>query len=46
MLFNGQDPNCWFDFDKLLRDYDLDMSIGFERAVAIILLHLIAGHHS
>jgi hypothetical protein len=43
---NIRDPNCWFDFDALLRDYDLDMSSGFERAVAIVLLQLVAGHHS
>jgi Ran GTPase-activating protein (RanGAP) involved in mRNA processing and transport len=41
-----RDSRCWFDFDKLIRDYRLDMNNGFERAVSIILLHLIAGHHS
>jgi hypothetical protein len=40
------DPKCWFDFDKLIRDYDLDMSKGFDRAVSIILLHMIAGHQT
>ena len=39
-----KDANCWFNFDKLPRDYALDMTDGFSRAVAIILLHLIAGH--
>ena len=39
-----KDANCWFNFDKLLRDYSLDMTDGFARAVAIILLYLIAGH--
>ena len=43
---NIRDSRCWFDFDKLIRDFRLNMESGFERAIAIILLHLIAGHHS
>lgn len=43
---NIRDPTCKFDFDKLLRDYDLDMSDGYQRAQAILLLHMIAGHSS
>lgn len=39
-----KDANCWFNFDKLVQDYTLDLTDGFSRAVAIILLHLIAGH--
>jgi hypothetical protein len=42
-----KDPNCWFDFDKLIKEYKpLDMEDGFERAVCIFLLHLIAGHQT
>jgi hypothetical protein len=41
-----KDPKCWFDFDKLIRPYDLDMEDGFERAICIILLHLVAGHQT
>lgn len=41
-----RDVRCWFDSDALLRNYDLDMSDGFHRAIAIVLLHLVAGHHS
>ena len=41
-----RDSRCWFDFEKLIRDYDLTMENGFHRAIAIMLLHLIAGHHS
>lgn len=39
-----KDANCWFNFDKLARSYELDMTDGFSRAVAIVLLYLIAGH--
>lgn len=41
-----RDARCWFDFEKLIRDYDLNMTDGYHRAIAIILLHLVAGHHS
>eukprot|EP01034_Spumella_vulgaris_P028670 gene28670-35569_t len=41
-----RDSKCWFDFVKLIREYPLNMDNGFERAIAIILLHIIAGHHS
>jgi len=41
---NIRDPKCWFDFNKLLREYTLNMSDGFERAISIYLVHLIAGH--
>ncbi len=30
----------------LRREYELNMEDGFHRAIAIVLLHLIAGHHS
>lgn len=43
---NIRDPRCWFDFEKLIREYDLRMEDGYHRAIAIILLHMIAGHHS
>lgn len=41
-----RDSKCDFDFVKLIRRYELNMENGFHRAQAIILLHLIAGHHS
>jgi hypothetical protein len=42
-----KDPNCWFDFDKLIQEYPpLDLENGFDRAVSIFLLHLIAGHQT
>lgn len=40
-----RDPKCWFDFDKMIVDYELDMTLGFDRAIAMLLLHMIAGHH-
>jgi hypothetical protein len=40
-----RDPKCWFDFDKMIGDYELDMTLGFDRAIAMLLLHMIAGHH-
>jgi hypothetical protein len=43
---NIRDAKCWFDFEKLIREYELDMEKGFDRAVALLLSHLIAGHHS
>jgi hypothetical protein len=41
-----RDPRCWFDFDKPCKTYKLDMEDGFERAVCMILLLVIACHHS
>ena len=38
------DPNCKFDFIKISKEYVLDMSDVFDRSIAIILLHLVAGH--
>ena len=40
-----RDSTCSFDFEKCIGEYKLDMSKGFERAIVIILLHMIAGHH-
>lgn len=40
------DKKHCFDFENLIHEYPLHMEDGFERAVAIILLHLVAGHHS
>lgn len=41
-----KDPKCWFNFDQVVRDYRLNMEDGYERAIAIILLHIIAGHQT
>jgi hypothetical protein len=41
-----KDPKCWFDFDRIVREYKLSMEDGYERAIAILLLHLIAGHQT
>jgi hypothetical protein len=41
-----KDPKCWFNFDSVIREYRLNMEDGYERAIALILLHLIAGHQT
>jgi hypothetical protein len=41
-----RDANCPYDFLHLLQDYDLNMEDVFERAVFMILLHMIAAHHT
>lgn len=41
-----KDQSCWFDFDKLPAKYMLKMEDHFERAVALLLLHLVAAHHT
>lgn len=41
-----RDSLCWFDFANPLREYDLNMEDGFERAVALVLLYVVAGHQS
>lgn len=41
-----KDAHCWFDHHRPLREYELDMSNGFERAVAILLLNIVASHHT
>eukprot|EP01038_Epipyxis_sp_PR26KG_P005119 gene5119-7131_t len=33
-----------FDMDNLVREYTLDLSNGFHRGIAILLMHVIAGH--
>ena len=41
-----KDPRCWFDFQNPIKHYDLNLDDGFERAVAKVLLMIIACHHS
>ena len=41
-----KDPRCWFDLNNPCREYELDLSNGFERAVAKVVLMAIASHHS
>jgi len=41
-----KDPSCWFDFTSPCRSYDLNLANGFERAVAKVILMIIACHHS
>lgn len=43
---NLKDSLCWFDSKNLLRDYQIDLSDPFERAVSLVLLHLVASHHT
>ena len=42
----GSGSTIPFDFDNLLRSYDLNMSDAYERAQAFMLLYLIACHHT
>ena len=41
-----KDPNCSFDFVNVLASYELNMEDSYERAVLMMLLHLISAHHS
>jgi hypothetical protein len=41
-----KDPKCWFHFHEVVNNYSLHMENGFDRAVMIFLLHIIAGHTS
>jgi hypothetical protein len=41
-----KDPKCWFKLDNLINTYKLNMADGYERAVALILLYVIAGHQT
>jgi hypothetical protein len=41
-----RDPRCWFDFTNPCRTYNLNLEDGFERAVAMVLLMVVACHHS
>ena len=41
-----RDSACYFDFDNLLNDYKLELSKPFERAIALLLLQLVVGHHT
>jgi hypothetical protein len=40
------EEKCWFNSDKVLRDYKLSMSNPFERAIFSLLLYQIAGHYT
>ena len=39
-----RDSKCWFDPNHACRDYSLDLSHPFERAVAFMLLRIVATH--
>jgi Ran GTPase-activating protein (RanGAP) involved in mRNA processing and transport len=42
-----KDSKCWFDFDNLSdREYSLNMENGYDRAIMIFLLHIVAGQSS
>jgi hypothetical protein len=41
-----RDANCWFDSSVLVRKFQLDLSNPFERAVALLVLFLIASHQT
>ncbi len=40
------EEKCWFDSDKILRDYKLSMANPFERAIFSLLLYQVAGHYT
>jgi hypothetical protein len=41
-----RDANCWFDSSALVRQFKLDLANPFERAVALLVLYLIASHQT
>jgi len=41
-----RDANCTFDSSALVRKFVLDMTSPFERAVALLVLYLIASHQT
>lgn len=41
-----RDQACWFNFDRLCGKYVLKMDDPYEKAIAIILMHLVAYHSS
>jgi hypothetical protein len=41
-----KDPKCWFSFERVVGEFNLNMENGFDRAILIFLLHIIAGHQS
>ena len=41
-----RDKKCWFDSMDLLRTFELQLNNPFDRAVAIIVLNLIAAHQT
>ena len=40
------DPECWFNFDRLPGRYILQLSNPFERAISLMLLRMVAFHRS
>ena len=41
-----RDANCTFDSAALVRKFELDMSNPYERAVALLVLYLVASHQT
>ena len=39
-----KDPKFWFDFDKPISEYNLNMSDGYERAISLLLLNIVVSH--
>ena len=40
------EEKCWFNSDKILREYKLSMDNPFERAIFSLLLYQVAGHYT
>jgi hypothetical protein len=41
-----RDERCWFEFDKMLRVYTMDMEHPYHRAITLLMLHFVASHRS
>lgn len=41
-----KDPKCWFDFDRCVGDFRFKMEDPYERAVAYLLIQIVAGHQT
>jgi len=41
-----RDVNCTFDSAALVRKFELDMANPYERAVALLVLYLVASHQT
>jgi len=41
-----RDERCWFEFDKMLRVYAMDMEHPYHRAITLLMLHFVASHRS
>lgn len=39
-----KDPKFWFDFDKPISEYNLNLTDGYERAIALLLLNIVVSH--